>query len=206
MPADRVTERASDAQHVGIFGGSFNPPHVAHLIIAQLVCEQFALDQILWIPNRQSPFKAEEELAPAADRLEMTKLATQGNQAFLASDLEMRRSGVSYTVETIRTLQQENSTTSYHLIIGSDSLESFSKWRQPDEILERVELIVFRRPGYFNSETITGFESRVRFADAPLLEISSTMIRKRRREGRTIRYMVPEPIHDYILERGLYGA
>lgn len=206
MPADRVTERASDAQHVGIFGGSFNPPHVAHLIIAQLVCEQFALDQILWIPNRQSPFKAEEELAPAADRLEMTKLATQGNQAFLASDLEMRRSGVSYTVDTIRALQQENSTTSYHLIIGSDSLESFSKWRQPDEILERVELIVFRRPGYFNSETITGFESRVRFADAPLLEISSTMIRKRRREGRTIRYMVPEPIHDYILERGLYGA
>ncbi len=200
-----MTEGASNRPLIGIFGGSFNPPHVAHLIIAELVREQFALDQILWIPNRQSPFKQEEELAPADDRLEMTRLVVAGNEAFAISELELRRSGTSYTVDTIRMLQNEDSAARYHLIIGSDSLAGFEGWRDPEEILRRVRLIVYPRTGHLDAAAPAGHDGDgVLFADAPLLDVSSTAIRKRRRQGKTIRYMVTEPVLEYIGDRGLY--
>lgn len=201
-----MTESASNRPLIGIFGGSFNPPHVAHLIVAELVREQFELDQILWIPNRQSPFKEREELAPADDRFEMTRLVVAGNEAFGVSDLELRRSGTSYTVDTIRMLQEEHPRARFHLIIGSDSLAGFKGWREPEEILRRVRLIVYRRPGYLDVAAPSGHETRVLFANAPLLDVSSSLIRKRRREGRTIRYMVTEAVLDYIGDRGLYST
>lgn len=205
MQADRVTQRASKTTQIGIFGGSFNPPHLAHLIVAEILREQFALDRILWIPNRQSPFKEKQELAPAEDRLEMTRLIVRDNDAFVTSDIEISRSGVSYTIDTIRDLQKENADARYHIIIGSDSLAEFGGWREPEEIVRRARLIVYPRPGFENADTPKAFEDRIRFADAPLLEISSTAIRRRRRENRSIRYMVPEVIHEYIFDRGLYA-
>src|SRR5690606_21131049 len=102
---------------VGLFGGSFNPPHLAHLIVAELVREQFGLDQVLWIPALIPPHKRESRLASAEHRLEMTRLAVASNPAFAVSDLELRRSGVSYTVDTVRTLQTANPSVSYFLII-----------------------------------------------------------------------------------------
>lgn len=194
-PADR---------HVGLFGGSFNPPHLAHLIVAELIRQQFSLDRILWIPNYQSPFKQLEDVAPAEHRLEMTRLAIADHDAFELSDIEVHRAGLSYTVETIRLLQEQHPDVRFDLIIGSDSLETFGDWHQPEEILKRVRLLVFPRPGAASATPPAGFEHRVEFADAPLLEISGTAIRARIHAGQTVRYMIPDPVRDYIQEHRLY--
>jgi nicotinate-nucleotide adenylyltransferase len=198
-----VTDSASAS--VGIFGGSFNPPHLAHLIVAEIVREQFRLDAVLWIPACQSPFKTSEELAPATDRLEMTRLAVCENDGFAVSEIELERSGVSYTVDTIRSLQELDPGVDYHLIMGADGLRDFSNWREPEEILRRVSLIVYRRSGIETATLPAGLDGRVAYADAPRVDLSSSAIRERLRAGRSIRYMVPEAVHRYVLDRGLYG-
>lgn len=197
LPADR---------HVGLFGGSFNPPHLAHLVVAELVREQFDLDRIVWIPNYQSPFKRLEDVAPAGHRIKMTRLAIANNERFALSELEAKREGVSYTVETIRALQVQHPDVEFSLIIGSDSLETFGAWHRPDEILERVRLLVFRRPGAAAAAPPAGFEERVLFAEAPLIDISGTAVRARLHAGRTVRYMIPDLVHAYILNNDLYSA
>ena len=191
---------------MGLFGGSFNPPHLAHLVIAELVREQFQLDRILWIPNYLSPLKRPEDVASVDHRLAMTRLAIADNDRFEVSDVEARRAGVSYTVETIRLLQERHPDVEFHLIVGSDSLESFSAWHEPEEILTRVRLLVFRRPGTASPTAPAGFEHRIEYADAPLLEISSTSIRARIHAGHSVRYMVPDSVRAYILKYNLYTA
>lgn len=191
---------------VGIFGGSFNPPHVAHLIVADLVRDQFGLGSIWWMPSAQPPHKAPEGLAAARHRLAMTRLAVEDNPAFCVSDAEIRRGGTSYTVDTIRALQEAHPETAFALVIGSDSLHSFDQWHRPDEIAERVPLIVYRRPGAGSSSAAAAerFAHRVHYADAPLLEISGTAIRARRRRGRSVRYLTPPAVAAYMEEHGLY--
>jgi nicotinate-nucleotide adenylyltransferase len=191
---------------VGLFGGSFNPPHVAHLIVAETVREQFAFNQILWMPALIPPHKRESRLASAEHRLEMTRLATASNPAFAVSDLELRRSGLSYTADTIRTLQETNPSIAYSLIVGGDSFRGFTSWYRPQEILERVPLIVYERGEDAQTEIEASFGGRVCFAAAPLLAISSTDIRERCATGHSIRYLVPEPVREYIEAHGLYGA
>lgn len=189
---------------VGIFGGSFNPPHLAHLIVAERVREQFGLDQVLWIPNRIPPHKPEAGLVAPAHRLAMTRLAVEGNPAFTVSDVELRRDGVSYTLDTVRSLQEAMPENEYHLIIGEDSLRDFPTWHRPEEIVRRVPLIVYRRPGVVIDSLPDYISARVRFAEAPLIEISGTDIRARLRAGRSIRYLVTEPTRTYIEKHGLY--
>ncbi len=189
---------------IGFFGGSFNPPHVAHLIVAEMVREQFSLDEILWVPNRQSPFKEAADLASPEDRLEMTRRTVALHEAFRVSDLELRRPGPSYTNDSIRSLQESSPGATFFLIIGSDSLAGFGGWRSPDEIVRRAPLIVYPRPGYEDEKGAPEFRSRMQFADAPLLDISGTVIRQRLQERRTVRFLVPEQVHEFILERGLY--
>lgn len=189
---------------VGIFGGSFNPPHLAHLIMAERVREQFGLDQVLWIPNRIPPHKLEAGLVAPAHRLAMTRLAVEGNPAFTVSDVELRRDGVSYTLDTVRSLQEAMPENEYHLIIGEDSLRDFPTWHRPEEIVRRVPLIVYRRPGVVIDSLPDYISARVRFAEAPLIEISGTDIRARLRAGRSIRYLVTEPTRTYIEKHGLY--
>ena len=190
--------------NIGLFGGSFNPPHLAHLIVAETVREQFRLDQVWWMPARRPPHKAEETLVSSQHRLEMTRRATQDHPAFAVSDVEVRRAGASYTVETVRALQATHPEYAFSLLLGGDSLRDFGTWRQPEEIVARVPLIVYRRPGAADIEVEPYLAGRVRFAEAPLLEISGTEIRARLREGRSIRYLVPDAIRAYIEEHGLY--
>lgn len=190
--------------NVGIFGGSFNPPHVAHLIIAESIRDQFGLDEVWWIPNAQPPHKPGADLAPAADRLAMTERAVGDHPHFVVSDIEIRRAGVSYTVETLRELQNLHPDVTFWLIIGSDSLNTFSSWHQPNEIAERVGLIVYKRPGEAHAVAEPRYANGARFASAPILEISSTEIRARCQAGRSIRYLVPAAVHAFIEERGLY--
>ncbi|HMB92960.1 MAG TPA: nicotinate-nucleotide adenylyltransferase [Rhodothermales bacterium] len=190
---------------VGLFGGSFNPPHLAHLIVAETVREQFGLDAIWWMPAYQPPHKTGVALASATHRLAMTQAAVAENPGFAVSDLEIQREGTSYTVDTVRTLQAEHPDHTFFLLVGSDSLHGFSSWYQPEEIIARVPLIVYRRPGTVTTKAEPAFAERVLFADAPLLEISGTEIRQRLREGHSIRYLVPDAVRAYIDQHKLYS-
>lgn len=189
---------------IGLFGGSFNPPHVAHCLVAETVRDQFGFEEIWWVPSHHPPHKTEEELASAKHRLAMTKQAAAVHPAFRVCDIELRREGVSYTVDTLRALQDEYPDVSFWLIIGSDSLRDFGSWHCPNEIMNRVPVVVYKRPGALSSVGESRFANRVHFADAPLLEIAGTEIRARCRKGRSIRYLVPEPVRAYIEEHGLY--
>ncbi len=191
---------------VGIFGGSFNPPHVAHLIVAETLREAFELDRVLWIPSRRPPHKPEDSLVIPKHRLNMTRLATEGNPFFEVSEIELRRDGVSYTVDTVTALQEARPADTFHLLIGGDSLRDFGAWRHPEEIVRRVPLIVYRRPGAGPGSVPSFAADRTRFAEAPLLEVSGTQIRARCRAGRSIRYLVPEPVRAYIEANRLYAG
>lgn len=189
---------------VGLFGGSFNPPHIAHLIVAEVVRDQFDLEEVWWIPNATPPHKPHTELVSVEHRLAMTRRVVEGNPAFHLREIEVQREGASYTVETIRALQEEHSDTEFALILGSDSLDYFSTWHRPDEIADRVPLIVYKRPGVIESVAAPRFANHVHYVAAPVMEISGTEVRARCRAGRTIRYLVPEPVRAYIEAYDLY--
>lgn len=189
---------------IGLFGGSFNPPHIAHLIIAEIVRDQFGLEEVWWIPNATPPHKPDEEVVSADHRLEMTHRAVDSNPNFRVSDVEVMREGVSYTVETLRVLQDDYPDVDFGLIIGSDSLDYLAEWHKPDEIVERVPLIVYKRPGALDLVAEPRFANQVRYAAAPVMEVSGTEIRARCRKGRSIRYLVPEGVRTYIETHGLY--
>lgn len=190
--------------HIGLFGGSFNPPHIAHLIVAERVREQFGLDQVWWIPAFAPPHKVGVELASAAHRLEMTRLATQGNPAFVVNAIEVQRKGTSYTLDTVSALQEAYPENQFSLILGGDSLASFASWHRPDEIIRRVPLIIYRRPGSVAELVGPRFGSRARFAEAPLLEISSTEIRARCQQGLSVRYLVPASVEAFMQAHQIY--
>jgi nicotinate-nucleotide adenylyltransferase len=190
---------------IGVFGGSFNPPHIAHLIIAELLRERFSLDKVLWIPSAQPPHKPQSELAPASDRLEMTRLATRDHSNFEVTDLELRREGPSYTLDTILQLKSDAPSHDYLLMIGGDSLAQFHTWHRPDAILREVPLLVYDRTD--GGEAFEGVPSdRLLRTEVPLLEISSTEIRRRCAAGETIRYLVPDAVADYLHEHRLYRS
>ena len=189
---------------IGLFGGSFNPPHVAHLIVAEVVRDQFDLSEVWWIPNATPPHKPDDELVAVKHRLEMTRRVVESNPHFRVCDLEVQREGVSYTVETVRVLQDQHPDTDFALIIGSDSLDHFGEWHRPDEIAERVPLIVYKRPGAIEAVAEPRFANHVRYVAAPVVEVSGTEIRARCRAGRTIRYLVPVAVRTYIEAHDLY--
>ncbi|MFB6279628.1 MAG: nicotinate (nicotinamide) nucleotide adenylyltransferase [Salinibacter sp.] len=189
---------------IGLFGGSFNPPHIAHLVVAEVVCDQFDLSEVWWIPNATPPHKPDDELVTVNHRLAMTRTAVESNARFRVCDVEVQRDGVSYTVETLRVLQEQHPDTDFALLLGSDSLDHLGEWHCPDEIAERVPLIVYKRPGAIKSVAAPRFANHVRYASAPIMEVSSTEVRARRRAGRSIRYLVPEGVRTYIEAHDLY--
>lgn len=190
---------------VALFGGSFNPPHLGHLVIAETMREAFALDEVWWIPSKTPPHKDPGGLVEASHRLEMTRLAIEGNRHFRLETAEFERPGASYTVDTVRDLQAREPRHAFFLLIGGDSLRDLATWRDPDEIVRTVPLLVYRRPGADPGALPPEYADRIHFADAPLLEISATEIRARCRAGRSIRYLVPEPVRSYIEAHALYG-
>ena len=189
---------------VGLFGGSFDPPHVAHLIVAETIREQFALDQVWWVPAHQPPHKTDRTLTPAQHRLAMAQAATADHPAFVVSEHEIERAGTSYTVDTLHHLQDAHPDVTFRLVIGGDSWAEFDTWHRPEEILRRTSLIVYPRPGVGELEVEEQYADRVAIAEAPLLEVSGTRIRAHRRAGRSIRYLVTDPVRAYILNHGLY--
>ena len=189
---------------IAIFGGTFDPVHHAHLITVEYVRLDQRLDRILFVPSLISPHKQNEPVSDAADRLAMLREAVKGNQAFEVSDMEIKRGGVSYTVDTVRAIAEDNPKDQLFLLIGSDNLAEFHTWRDPAEILRMARLIALRRPGYAEDHSGNPLLKDVIMCDVPGLDISSTNIRHRVAEGMSISLMVPEGVEKYISEHGLY--
>lgn len=192
--------------HIGIYGGSFNPPHIAHLIVAEQARSQFGLDKVLWIPNHIPPHKSAEAFASPHDRLEMTRHAIQSNPAFEISSIELDRKGTSFMVDTVQALRENAPADSFYLIIGGDSLADFMTWHEPESIVAQVPLLVYRRPGANQNTTPVekAFPGRVHFVDAPPLEVSSKSIRDMVRANQSIRYLLPDSVLTYIQQNQLY--
>ncbi|MFP4249712.1 MAG: nicotinate-nucleotide adenylyltransferase [Armatimonadota bacterium] len=197
------------SRRLAVMGGTFDPIHYAHLLIAEDVRRRFELPQILFMPSGNPPHKKDYEVTSAEDRYIMAVLATSGNQSFAVSRLELERSGPSYTIDTIRQLKAKiGAEAQISWVTGADAVLEMLTWHQPDAILDEAEILAVPRPG-FDLDTLDetlGAEraSKVTVIDAPLAEISSTMIRERVRAGESIRYLTPRPVIDYIEKRGLY--
>ncbi len=187
---------------LGIYGGTFDPIHNAHLIIAQFVKEELNLDEILFIPSGTPPHKA--VFAPAALRLEMVMRAIADNPVFSVSELEVNKEEVSYTVETIAAVQQAYQA-SLHLVIGSDNFVNLHQWRDPGKILQLCDVAVFPRNGVDarHAQQIYRNEAHI-LTSAPQIDISSTLIRDLVRGGRSIQYLVPKPVEEIIISNHLY--
>ena len=189
-----------------LFGGTFDPPHFGHLIVAQTIFEAEYFDKIVFVPAHIPPHKKERKISSVALRLEMLKIATMDNPNFEISDIELKRGGISYSLETINTYKEQTGLDREDLyyLIGSDSLKQFQTWQNPKAILEECQLIVAIRPGFRPSDIPNWILAKVQFANIPRIEISSTQIRARWVEGKTIRYMVTQPVWTYINKHNLY--
>ena len=202
---------------VGILGGTFDPVHLGHLLIAEESRLSLALDQVLFIPAGQPWLKAGQPLTAAEHRWQMTQLAVASNPHFQALRTEIDRPGPSYTVDTLTSLHTELAPPAeLYFILGLDALESFHLWKEPERVLQLATLVVVHRPGYGNDERdkiIAGVETRYpdyihRLIALPMpgIEISATAIRRRAAAGQSFRYHTPEPVAQYILEQRLYRA
>ena len=197
-------------QRIGVFGGTFDPPHLGHLILASEARFQLRLTRLLWMLTPQSPHKKSQLISSVADRLEMVKCAIDDVPTFELSTIEFERPAPQYTVDTILTLKEKNPGADIILLIGGDSLRSLTTWRRPLELVAACrEIGVMRRPGetihlYSMNAVLPGLKEKVHFVDAPLLEISSREIRRRIAEGLEFRYFLPPAVYDYIQEHHLY--
>ncbi len=190
-----------------IFGGTFDPPHIGHLLIAQTICEAENFDKIIFIPANISPHKRNVNATPVELRHQMLESAVASNPRFEISDIEINRGGISYSIDTIRQIKSDMGLKSKdtYFLIGSDTLRIFHTWKDPQEILNECQVIVALRPGFKPSAIENWILSKVRFANIPRIEISSTTIRNRWRENKTIRYMVTQPVWEYINKKKLYS-
>jgi len=186
---------------IGILGGAFNPPHIGHLIIAEWVRNEFSLKQIIFIPTFLPPHK--ESPTPFEVRFQMVKIAVGNNRNYKVSDLEKKIAGPSYTIKTIRYFKKRFKKTDLFLIIGSDQFLEIGTWLKPEAIVQECRLVVVRRPGYDLSPKMNFFKN-ILISSAPQMDVSSSEIRKRIRQGLTIRHLVPKPLYTFIKSRNLY--
>ena len=189
------------SKRIGLLGGTFNPVHLGHLVLAESAREQLALDEVWLVPVAEPPLKAEAALAPAADRWRMVELAIDGHAAFRASDIELRRGGKSYTVDTLRALhQQYGAAVAWSFIVGADACGQLTAWRELSVLLQLCQFVLATRPGF----TAPAAPAGARTITMPLLNISSTDLRQRVAAGHTIRYLVPDAVRLYIDAHQLY--
>jgi nicotinate-nucleotide adenylyltransferase len=196
---------------IGILGGTFNPPHLAHLVCAQEAYLQLSLERVLWVPARVPPHKPVDEEPGIDHRLEMCRLAIAGDGRFEVSAIEARREGPSYTVDTLEELHANQPESELFLIVGGDVALGFAGWREPERVLTLATLAVAERAGGTRAAAervlaeVAGGDRAV-FFDMPAIEISSTMLRERARRGEPTRYLVPHAVRNYIDQHRLYGG
>jgi len=190
---------------IGLYGGTFDPVHLGHLRAAENTREQLALDLVAFVPAAVPPHRG-KPLSPAADRLAMVRLATLPYAEFEAWDHELRRGGPSYTIETVEALVQAQPGDSFVLVVGADTWPEIPTWREPERLLALVEVAVVDRPGYPSTPPAPPFPGArgARRVDGPGLPLSASAIREHARSGGSVRFLVPDPVAEYIGERGLY--
>lgn len=195
---------------LGILGGTFDPVHMGHLHMAEAVYERMQLEQIMFIPAYVAPHKVGLDFAPAEERFRMTQLAVEPYSQFVVSDIELRRSGVSYTIDTVRELSKIYAGRELYFIIGADSVVQLHTWNNIYDLLELATFVAAGRPGYEGvMEQVVatlGAEAakRIVLLDTPEYDISSTDIRTRIRSGQSLAGLVPSDVEEYIRSHGLY--
>jgi nicotinate-nucleotide adenylyltransferase len=196
---------------LGILGGTFNPPHLGHLVCAQEAYLQLGLQRVMLIPARTPPHKPVEDEPGPEHRFELCRLAVDGDQRFAVSDLEMTRPGPSFTVDTLEQLHSQAPDTELFLIVGGDVAAGLPRWREPERVLSLATLAVAKRRGTARASIDAALQElpageRTEFFQMPRIGISSTMVRRRVRAGQPIRYLVPDAVARYIEEHRLYGG
>jgi nicotinate-nucleotide adenylyltransferase len=184
---------------VGIIGGTFDPPHISHLLIANDVRQKLTLDEIWFMPNHIPPHKQNKSVTPTPIRVEMIKAAVATNRCFRVETIELQREGPSYTYDTMLLLTKKYPETRFYFIIGADMVEYLPKWHNIEKLLELVTFVGVKRPGYSFSSPFPVLE-----VETPEMDISSTLIRKRVRDGWTSQYLVPDKVKEIIEEKRLY--
>ncbi len=187
---------------VGLFGGTFNPPHLGHMLFAQEAMLECELDEIWFIPVNFPPHKKSEDLASNKDRYDLLKACTKDNPRFSVLTIELERSGPSYTIDTVKYLQKKHPDIKFYFLIGGDMIDYLPKWERIDELVTLISFIGAKRPGF--EEVPPGFKEHVHFIDMIQVDFSSTLIRERIRAGKPVTYMVPEAVEKLMKERGLY--
>ena len=205
---------STNMRRVGVLGGTFDPVHYGHLVVAEEVYTTLQLAEMVFVPAGQPPHKTNAEITIAEHRLEMLELAIASNPHFTISRVDLDRPGPCYTVDTLQLLRKQwGDKTAIYFVIGRDSLEELLSWHDPSGILEQLtHLVAVTRPGYSESEAyydwlearLPGIKQRLLIVDAPQFDISATDLRKRVAEGRPIKYQTPESVESYIIQYGLY--
>lgn len=202
-------------QRLGLLGGSFNPVHIGHLMMAEGALESLHLDKTLFIPAPRPPHKDEDSLIDIKHRVEMLRRAIADNERFELCDIELKRPGKSYTIDTLRELRKlYGAETKLYFIIGSDSIHELPQWKDIEEIIELAEIAPIMRPGHRQGDEmhrlagLIGAEAArrisLRFLRIPLVNVSSTDLRQRIAAGKSIRYLTPDAAREYIEKNGLY--
>ncbi|GBF31965.1 nicotinate-nucleotide adenylyltransferase [Desulfocucumis palustris] len=206
-----MSERASKFSKIGIMGGTFDPIHYGHLVAAEGARHHFSLDKVIFVPAARPPHKTDRTISDPGHRLKMTSLAVASNPHFEVSDLEVERQGLSYTIDTVRTVAGTYGGAKIYFITGADAVLEILTWHRVDELLKLAVFIAATRPGY-RLEALAGrlkdiihsVRGCIATMEVPALAISSTDIRRRVNEGRPIKYLLPEPVEEYIISRRLY--
>jgi len=189
---------------LGVLGGTFDPIHVGHLVLTEQVREKFQLERVIFIPCASPPHKTEQELSSTRDRFEMTKLALEGSSYFFVSDIELKREGLSYTVETLRELKELYKDSEIYFLTGSDVLNEITTWKDPEEIYKLAKIVIGIRPGFDKFDPENHFAKKSIIVNITGIDISSTQIREKVRNGQSIKYLVPSKVEEYIKKKNLY--
>jgi nicotinate-nucleotide adenylyltransferase len=189
---------------LGILGGTFDPIHIGHLVLAEQLREKSKLERVIFIPSASPPHKTEHRLSSAVHRFEMTKLALKGDSHFSVSDIELRREGLSYTVETLRKLKELHKNSEIYFLTGSDVLDEITSWKEPDEIYRLAKVVIGIRPGFDEFDPEDHFAKRSIILRITGVDVSSTQIREKVAKGESIKYLVPSEVEEYIRRKHLY--
>ena len=185
----------STGKKIGLFGGTFDPVHLGHLIIADSVCESKNLDTVIFIPSASPPHKGSDIIFSIEDRFKMLSAAIEDNPKFTVSDIEMKRKTVSYTIDTIREMKTHLSPeTELYFIVGMDNLYDLITWKAPREIVRESKILVAQRVCAHSREIPDWLKENIEMVDTPLVEISSSLIRRRMKDGKSLRYLVPDKV------------
>lgn len=196
---------------VGIMGGTFNPVHYGHLFLAENAYEQLALDKVLFMPTKNPPHKQRPEEVTQQQRVEMLQLAIKDNPHFELSTVELERQGMTYTADTLTFLKEKNKDTQYYFIVGADSLLYMQEWKKPQIIFDQCIVVAACRDQVNKHELLkharlleNSFHAKIEIIDMPVIQLSSRDIRDRLRLNKTVRYYIPDAVHEYIISNRLY--